>query len=87
MEPPSPWGVGSVGGEPLTLGGASPWNIVIHSDNVLHEMSLPQPEKGVCMQALHDFSWNFFTLDGSIKDLNLGLCPEVTQFSSHYGLQ
>ena len=24
--PPSPRGVGSVGGEPLTLGGASPWN-------------------------------------------------------------
>ena len=36
--------------------------VIIHSDNVLHEMSLPQPEKGVCMQALHDFSWNLFTL-------------------------
>ena len=29
MEPPSPRGVGSVGGEPPTLGGASPWNTVV----------------------------------------------------------
>ena len=25
-EPPSPWGVGSEGGEPPTLGGEFPWN-------------------------------------------------------------
>ena len=59
---------------------------IIHSDNVLREMSLPQQE-GVYIQALHDFSWHFFTLDGSIEDLNLAVCPEVTQSSSHLGLQ
>ena len=59
---------------------------IIHSDNVLREMSLPQQE-GLYIQAFHDFSWHFFTLDGSIEDLNLGLCPEVAQSSSHLGLQ
>ena len=54
---------------------------ILHSENIMHEVSLPETWiKETCeqtyMYAFGHINWHFFTLHGSIDDLNLDLFPE-----------